>query len=79
MSFDLENAKFIAKHFSPGNVRDAMADMVAEIEKLHVLNAELIEALSGLLSPDRRSVYGTQDRIEKARAILAKAQPSTET
>jgi hypothetical protein len=34
MSFDLENAKFIARHFMPGNVRDAMTDMVAEIERL---------------------------------------------
>jgi hypothetical protein len=79
MSFDLENAKFIAGNFPPGNVRDAMNDMVAEIERLRALNAELISALGGLLSPDKRSVYGTQDRIEKARAILAKAQPSTET
>jgi acyl-CoA reductase-like NAD-dependent aldehyde dehydrogenase len=44
MSFDLENAKFIAKHFSPGNVRDAMTEMVAEIERLRALNAESVEA-----------------------------------
>jgi hypothetical protein len=79
MSFDMENAKFIAGNFPPGNVRDAMTDMMAEIERLRALNAELIEALSGLLSPDRRSVYGTQECIEKARTILAKAQPPTET
>jgi acyl-CoA reductase-like NAD-dependent aldehyde dehydrogenase len=34
MSCDLENAKFIAGNFPPGNVRDAMTDMVAEIERL---------------------------------------------
>jgi hypothetical protein len=84
VSFDMENAKFILKGFPPGNVRDAMTNMVAEIERLHVLNVELIEFVKlydrTYVSTQRNPTASEEVIvIGKARAILAKAQPSTET
>ena len=39
---------------------------------------DMLEALQGLLSSDGRFVYGTQDRIECARAAIAKATGATD-